>query len=246
MSPAEIIGLLLASFKQSPLAQAIIVFYLAILAFRQLVNLVTSPDEGWYARRMRKLRHLADSVQEETQTRGYLEGLVEGEAFRRANGLPRSVSPNQQRLALRLEANGDLTPTEVRYAAEFAKPATDDKVSIVLGREDKAGYWCSVVAIAGLGTLGSFYALLAAVGGFEATTAAVVLVEVIFGVGLALSQMRPIFVARRLRKKLAAARLLEDYPRHWSDPLRFADGLLTAFWNRLRGAERRGGQHTDR
>ena len=56
MSPAEIIGLLLASFKESPLAQAIIVFYLAILAFRQLVNIVTSPDEGWYARRMRRLR----------------------------------------------------------------------------------------------------------------------------------------------------------------------------------------------
>jgi hypothetical protein len=64
-----------------------------------------------------------------------------------------------------------------------------------------------VIAIAGLGALGGFYALLAALGGFEATTAAVVLVEVIFGVGLALSQMRPIFVARRLRKKLAAGGL---------------------------------------
>ncbi len=229
MSPAEIIGLLLASFKESTLAQAIIVFYLAILAFRQLVNLVTSPDEGWYARRMRKLRHLADSVREGTQARGYLEGLVEGEAFRRVNGLPRSLSPNQQRLVLRLQANGELTPTEVRYAAQFAKPAMDDKVGIVLGREDKAGYRWSVVGIAGLGALGGFYALLAALGGFEATTAAVVVVEVIFGVGLALSQMRPIFVARRLRKKLAAGRLLEeDYPRQWSDPLRFADGLLVA------------------
>lgn len=103
------------------------------------------------------------------------------------------------------------------------------------------------MAIAGLGTLGSFYALLAALDGFEAMTAAVVLVEVILGVGLALLQMRHIFVARRLRKKLAAARLLEeDYPRHWSDPLRFADGLLVACWDRVRGTERRGGQHTDR
>jgi hypothetical protein len=135
VSPAEIIGLLLASFEESPLAQAVIVFYLVILALRQLISIVTSPDEGWYARRMRKLRRLADSVREGTRTRDYLEGLVEGEAFRRANGLPRPVSPNQRRLVLGMEATGDLTPTEVRYAAEFAKPATDDKVGIALVRK---------------------------------------------------------------------------------------------------------------
>ncbi len=131
--------------------------------------------------------------------------------------------------------------------AEFAKLATDDEVGIVLGREDKASYWCSVLGIAGLCALGSFYALLAALGGFEATTAAVVLVEVIFGIGLVLSQMHPLFVARYLRKKLAATCLLEeDYRRHWLNPLRFADGLLVACWNRVRGTERRGGQHPDR
>ena len=243
MSPAEVMGLLLEGLEKNPFIQWVLLLYLSSNILLGLSKLFTNPEQGWRERRVRRLRYLADSVREGSRARGYLEGLAEREAFRKATGLPRSITPNQQELVFRLDDTGEFTATEARYAAEFAKPAGGEKVSVVVGRVDTIAYWWSALGLLALVVAGGTYLLLAALVGSSAATNVLFVLEMAFGVGMTLWQMQPTFVARRLRKKLAVAGLLkEGDPRHWSDPLRFEDGLLVAAlaWAKRGGGPRSG------
>lgn len=229
MSLSEIIGIFGSDSDTASGIQWVLLLYLFTLLLFRLPKFLTDLNEGWTAYRIRRLRFLADSLREGSETRDYLERSAESEAFRAQVGLPWSVSPNQQKLAMDLSASGEFTENEIRYATEFMETAQSGKVRVVMGWEDRLPYWWSVLGVFGLSILVAFYALLSVLGGFSVGTVIIVAAEIALGVPLLLWQMRATFVTRRLVRKLAVAGLLETRdPRHWSDPLKYPDGLLFA------------------
>ncbi|AHY48419.1 Hypothetical Protein RradSPS_3136 (plasmid) [Rubrobacter radiotolerans] len=238
MSVSELFEVLFEQVGQEPILQ---VGFLLVLLPTLLSGLARIPgefDERWRDFRLRRLQRTADSLREGTQVRAYIQDLAEREALRRVFGLPHSLSSKKQDLLLSvLDPTGRFTPLDLRYAAGFCEHSEGtDHVSLRISILDTVGYWLGVLLQTAVTLATILFAVLAVFGQLFTLTSLLLAIEILFGLLIGLVHMRPVLVARRVKRKLASSGLLEvkETRRRW-DPLRYPDGVAFHLWRKAKG-----------